>query len=111
MPSSSVVATPQMVRMIKRGENGSSSVSMKFLGLIWPYQLLKFAAHLRFGPALGATIAQQASRRTGRVYDVEISAEAIPVTPLLLQCSNPARINGRAAASRPESCSAAVPPA
>jgi hypothetical protein len=46
MPSSNAVTTPQIVSTMKRGENGSISVSMEFLGsglVVFAYSCMSHA--------------------------------------------------------------------
>src|SRR5580704_7140377 len=64
MPSSSPVTTAQIVRTMKRGENGSSSVSMVPLGQILPY----YSCRLQPDPTI-RTMLYTISGDTGRGYD------------------------------------------
>src|SRR6185437_3334767 len=91
MPSSKTVTTPQMVRMIKRGENGSSSVSMGLLELILRY----YSFEPQFNPACKSPVHDIGSgghghdSRSGQGY--RINRDAINHEPsrrsVLLQCS------------------------
>jgi hypothetical protein len=89
MPSSNTVTTPQIVRMMKRGENGSISVSMEFLGSNLIGSAFP-ACSVALGPGQrpdGDTISQQPPHDINSISTAPVGRMTAELLPEIIQSS------------------------